>query len=406
MLPTWSLAVVLIASSFCQAKQYPFGLSNSASPAKLPFKFVALGDSFAAGPGAGNRVSWWDLFNTCRRSDHSYPALLDGDERLDPKLRHTFDFRACTGARIEDVLKEEDGGIKGSQLDYATKQANITTLSIGGNDVGFFDILDSCIFHFGGWGTRDVCFEALANTWTIITGTELDDALDLVIKGVINNTTPVDSPQLFITGYSQFFNAESTQCNNATFCIWENPAKNHTCPRLSHELRRTLNSMIKALNVKVGLAAERAALDHPHARIQFVDYDQTFEGHRFCEPHNVEPDYSNPDIWFYQTWGDSGEGRKHDDDIDEPSYDEVDPDTCLPEAERSGDWGRLAVCQMARAKKENSDLMPEPHHDCAETQDWGAWITPNQLARIFHPKIGGHQMIAEYILSIMNSTST
>ena len=352
-----------------------------------PLIFVALGDSFAAGPGAGGRVSWWDYFNTCRRSDHSYPAIVNDGSLLG--YTHTFDFRACTGAKMKDVLKEADGGIKGSQLDSAALKADITTLSITGNDVGFFNILDACIYHFGGSGSLKACDEAIDVAMSTFNSDRFSHDLDSVIRGVLNNTIGAPSPQLFVTGYAQFFNSETPQCDNQTFCIWENPAKNHTCPNLTSKLRRRMNALTLGLNERIKEGVFRSKDNSANATITFIDYDSSFEGHRFCETDQEIPDYKNPDVWFYQTWGDAGEGSKPPDDADEPSYEDVDPDTCFEEANASGDWGRLAVCRMAIAKRENPDLEPEPGNGEVTSQDLGSWITPNQLARIFHPKIGG-----------------
>ncbi|KKY18954.1 putative esterase family protein [Phaeomoniella chlamydospora] len=192
--------------------------------------------------------------------------------------------------------------------------------------------------------------EAINSTVSIIKGLEFDMALDLVIKGALDNAIGANSPKLFVTGYAQFFNAETTQCNNVTFCIWENPTKNHTCPLLTQDLRRDMNDLTNLLNAKVSAAIQRAISNEP---------------------------------------------------LDDPSYEDVDPDTCLDEAKASGDWGRLAVCYMARAKRDNPELEPEPRDD-PEAQDLGSWITPNQLARIFHPKIGGHHSIAEHVVRRLN----
>lgn len=314
-LTTWA-AEVTVPTSIAHAEpdsrhagQYPLQKQQQEEVQDRPLTFVALGDSYSAGPGAGSHISWWDLFNTCRRSDHSYPAVVDSNSQLNQGQTHVFDFRSCTGARIEDVLRKEDGGKSGSQLEYASKKADITTLSIGGNNIGFFELLDSCIYHFGGWGSTNNCMEAINSTVSIIKGLEFDMALDLVIKGALDNAIGANSPKLFVTGYAQFFNAETTQCNNVTFCIWENPTKNHTCPLLTQDLRRDMNDLTNLLNAKVSAAIQRAISSNhlSNATITFIDYDPSFEGHRFCEPSNIEPAYTNPDIWFYQTWGDAGE---------------------------------------------------------------------------------------------------
>jgi hypothetical protein len=52
---------------------------------------------------------------SCSRYDNAYPYLIHTDERLrDPSARN-FDFRSCSGAVIDDVLKKQIPYINGNQ---------------------------------------------------------------------------------------------------------------------------------------------------------------------------------------------------------------------------------------------------------------------------------------------------
>src|SRR4030081_1037033 len=58
-----------------------------------PNSYVALGDSYAAGPGIPNVVH-----SACQRSDHDYPSLV-----ADARPFTSFRDASCSGARTTDM---------------------------------------------------------------------------------------------------------------------------------------------------------------------------------------------------------------------------------------------------------------------------------------------------------------
>ncbi|CCF44244.1 hypothetical protein CH063_13704 [Colletotrichum higginsianum] len=104
----------------------------------------------------------------------------------------------------------------------------------------------------------------------------------------------------------------------------------------------------------------------------FVNYDARFDGHRFCEPTVTEPAYNRTETWFFLVGGKdnnpnvtdptpapNGTSIRTDDARSRtlsPLSTLVDPDTCLSPAEGSGDWGLMALCYMARAKRDDPSL--------------------------------------------------
>ncbi|HEV2774183.1 MAG TPA: SGNH/GDSL hydrolase family protein [Solirubrobacteraceae bacterium] len=98
----------------------------SAAPASAPGAFVALGDSYSSGVGAGSYIG---ESGACLRSRRAYPFGLG---------RPVTSFRACGGARTDDVL---DG-----QLESFPSDTRLVTITIGGNDAGFADVLERCLF--------------------------------------------------------------------------------------------------------------------------------------------------------------------------------------------------------------------------------------------------------------------
>ncbi|KAF3392625.1 hypothetical protein F1880_008918 [Penicillium rolfsii] len=106
-------------------------------PEDLSFikSIAAIGDSYSAGIGAGERIDW-----SCSRYDNAYPYLTHTDERLgDPSARN-FEFRSCSGAVIDDVLKK--------QIPYINGNQQVILLSAGGNDAQLSKILNQCIFQW------------------------------------------------------------------------------------------------------------------------------------------------------------------------------------------------------------------------------------------------------------------
>ncbi|WP_405166387.1 SGNH/GDSL hydrolase family protein [Nocardia sp. NBC_01499] len=92
--------------------------------------YVALGDSYSSGVGIGDyRPDSGD----CLRSDSAYPALWAGSHAVG-----SFTFNACSAATTQDV--------RNSQLGALNDRTGLVTITAGGNDAGFSDILRSCVF--------------------------------------------------------------------------------------------------------------------------------------------------------------------------------------------------------------------------------------------------------------------
>ena len=104
---------------------------------KIP-GFIALGDSYSAGIGTPTPQS---QENPCRQGTGAYPYLIHAD--LPPSSSpSSFQWLSCTGSSTADVLGDQIGSVNVS-LPIA-----FSTLSIGGDDVGFFDVINACVFRF------------------------------------------------------------------------------------------------------------------------------------------------------------------------------------------------------------------------------------------------------------------
>ncbi|WP_426824018.1 SGNH/GDSL hydrolase family protein [Corynebacterium halotolerans] len=100
----------------------------------MEYDYVALGDSYAA-MGSRDAATGPEF---CLRSTDNYPSLVAADERV----RSSTDV-TCQGARIPDLLnpRPADSGELAPQLAALGTDTDLVTLSIGGNDLGFGEII-------------------------------------------------------------------------------------------------------------------------------------------------------------------------------------------------------------------------------------------------------------------------
>ncbi|MFC6342341.1 Ig-like domain-containing protein, partial [Nocardioides hankookensis] len=124
-----------------------------------PARYVALGDSFSAGEGVPafepgtakdyspvtNHEKYGDD-NLCHRSAQgSYSRILANDRSLglEPAV-----FHACSGAVAADIWSDnrKEGNENVRAQDQEVNQfTDVVTMTLGGNDIGFADIAQSCV---------------------------------------------------------------------------------------------------------------------------------------------------------------------------------------------------------------------------------------------------------------------
>jgi hypothetical protein len=110
------------------------GTANAAAPTG---RYVALGDSYTSGPLIPTQV---DL--NCVRSNRNYPTLT-----ATAIGSSSFVDVSCGGATTNDILNPGSGTLGGTvpaQIDAVTAATALVTVGIGGNDIGFSDIITTC----------------------------------------------------------------------------------------------------------------------------------------------------------------------------------------------------------------------------------------------------------------------
>ncbi|GAA0358774.1 GDSL-type esterase/lipase family protein [Actinoallomurus spadix] len=109
--------------------------------------FVALGDSYAAGTGTYQDDDPGNT-GTCHRSTATYSWMYAKSYRLPSWVGDTRPvLSACNGATTHDITEHNGDRPSPQVTDREALGANtrLVTLTIGGNDVGFADILGKCL---------------------------------------------------------------------------------------------------------------------------------------------------------------------------------------------------------------------------------------------------------------------
>lgn len=123
-------AVIALAGMFAGATQ------ATAAPAFQ--HYVALGDSYASGPFIPNQS-----LNPigCARSDHNYA----GDLARSMGIPTLVDV-SCGGAESVDMTSTQSVplGSNPPQFNALTANTDLVTVTIGGNDIGFTSIIETC----------------------------------------------------------------------------------------------------------------------------------------------------------------------------------------------------------------------------------------------------------------------
>jgi GDSL-like Lipase/Acylhydrolase family len=99
--------------------------------------YVALGDSYAAGPIIPNQIAPLG----CLKSDHNYAHLAA------PTIGLPLRDASCSGATTADMTnpQETELGTNPPQFNSLDVETTRVSLTIGGNDIGFSEIALSCV---------------------------------------------------------------------------------------------------------------------------------------------------------------------------------------------------------------------------------------------------------------------
>lgn len=242
--------------------------------------YAALGDSYASGDGAGSPRILPHFDIACGRFSDAYPVQIANSSDLDIE-EPAFKNLACGGQSTLTVLRGQVPQIEDSQ---------IVTLTVGGNEVDFFGILNECVHQ---WRPLSTCDTEWQKSMSLIESNEFIDNYGRLVKETVQTLKP--GARLLVTGYAKFFNEETEYCDHVTF------SRTDPSNLLTREVRTKLNDLINKLNDVIVAAVQTYGA-------QYIDMDKIFEHHRFCEEGVLEPDPDRDDTWFFNLryTGDAG----------------------------------------------------------------------------------------------------
>jgi lysophospholipase L1-like esterase len=222
------LAAVLIPAASAAATQY-----------------VALGDSYSSGVGTR---TFYEESGSCKRSPKAYGPLVAAAKG------YTLSFQACSGAKTTDV--------NANQLGTLSSSTALVTMTIGGNDAGFSNVILNCALYYF------TCGSAISEANSFIAN-KLGALLDATYSKIREKAT---TAKVVVIGYPHLFTAEGKTCN-VNFLTSSNEKK--------------LNETGDKLDVKI---KERVAA---HG-FTFVDPRNAFLPHEVCSSEEWLNGQSNP----------------------------------------------------------------------------------------------------------------
>lgn len=244
-------------------------------------ELLALGDSYISGEGAFEYKSGTDTpDNKCHLSLISHPYLASATAGL-----NSYQSVACSGARIPHLTDREipkDGftepQAKGkddpiftdsilndflpgyrAQLSFVEKHSPDKVLvSIGGNDIGFSEILKRCL-------SFDTCYSFYEERLELVRAinAKFPELVDTYTK-IKQESTP--SSKIYAIGYPQIADPSGNCAANV---------------HLNAQELEFSKEIINYLNTVIELAASKAG-------VAYIDTQKALNGHRLCETKSSE----------------------------------------------------------------------------------------------------------------------
>jgi lysophospholipase L1-like esterase len=207
--------------------------------------YVALGDSYSSGVGAGSYI---DSSGDCMRSTNAYSQLW-----ANAHSPASYVSVACSGAKTTDV--------SANQLGPLSAATTLVSITIGGNDVDFSGVMEDCVLY-----STDTCVSEV-NAAETEARTQLPGELDTVYDNI---SAHAPNARVVVLSYPRFY-------NDKWYCVG-----------LSSTDRNKINEGADVLDGVISAAASR----HGFA---FADVRSAFgSGHEICDSgswlHSVDWD--------------------------------------------------------------------------------------------------------------------
>jgi lysophospholipase L1-like esterase len=209
-------------------------LALTAAPASAAVNYVALGDSYASGLGAGSYSG-----GSCERSANAYPQLW-----ANANHPASFAFVACSGATTTDVIN--------SQISALSAATTLVSVTIGGNDVGFSSVMETCVL-----GSDSDCLNAIGQA-EAQAKSQLPGLLGTLFSDI---SARAPSARVVVIGYPEFYDL----------------SKSPTCIGLSTTKRTALDGGADVLDSVIQTATTG------RAGFVYAEVRGAFTGHEICD---------------------------------------------------------------------------------------------------------------------------
>ncbi len=165
--------------SLCAGMLVPAGVAVAS-------QYVALGDSYSS--GVGTRV-FYNEEGGCQRSPEAYGP------KIAAARGYTLSFQACSGAKTTDVNSKQLGTLSSSTA--------LVTITIGGNDAGFSNVILNCALYYF------TCSSAISEANSFIAN-QLPALLDTTYNNIRAKAT---TAHVVVLGYPHLFTSDGKTCN-------------------------------------------------------------------------------------------------------------------------------------------------------------------------------------------------
>lgn len=226
-------------------------MASTPAEADTGVEYVALGDSYASGVGAGPYDA---ASGDCKRSPLNY-----AHQWAAANPEYTLKDLSCSGATIADV--------RNNQLSALSSSTNLVTLTVGGNDAQFSSVAQGCL-------TESDAYCRTATLWmSSYARNQLVDSLASLYTDIKSRAPHA---LVLVFGYPQVLSPSGT------------------CPviDLSAAKRTYMNGFADALAEGGQAAAAKAG-------VYFVDMRKQFAGHGACGSDSWFNDLTNAAAVFH-----------------------------------------------------------------------------------------------------------
>jgi lysophospholipase L1-like esterase len=207
-------------------------MTATGTPARAAssISYVALGDSYSSGVGAG------DESGSCDQSPNAYGPLWASANSA------SFTFAACSGATTSTVIS--------GQLSSLSASTTLVSITVGGNDVGFSSIMETCILE-----STSSCESAVS---------QAEQYAETTLPGNLNTLfadIKADAPnaKVVVLDYPDFYDLSVP-----------------VCVGLSSADHQALDNGVNILDGVIQTAADNAGF-------HFADVRSQFSGHELCD---------------------------------------------------------------------------------------------------------------------------